>query len=99
MKVQAPKPKYLCEHVDYRVYARRGMQVIGNLRERAEHIGTGMQLSSLADGWHPGAILSKGVRCLYLGLRWTERHLWIPRFKLPKSNVIEVKDLPAELMV
>lgn len=92
MKVQPYNPKYLCEYVDPKLYARKGMHVIGNFHKKLECIDTGLTLNSSM------TIIGKGLKCLYNAIRWVERQLQTPRFKLPKNNVVEMKDLPSSIV-
>lgn len=94
MKVQTAKPKYLCEYVDHRLYARRGMAVIGNWQKRVVRNDTKLQLDISSSGWYPFAILCKVPKWVFKGVIWLGKQLQYPRFKLPKSPVLVMKDLP-----
>lgn len=98
MKVQTYNPKYICEYVDHSLYSRKGMQVIGNWQERVERINTGRHLALNSSGWSLSEILCKGARSLFLGLRRLEKELGVPRFELPKKNVLEIKDFSANVI-
>lgn len=89
---QTTVPKRICEYVDHKLYAKKGMPVIGNWRKRVQYKTTEERFDDLATSWcwyDVGALIGKLFKGLYKITRSPS-----PAFKLPQSPVLELKDLP-----